>query len=526
MSFRITYSVLDADLGEIRRQFAAALRDARAGRGRTFPSWVAGEPFESGDLLESRNPADTRELLARLHRADAAALERAVDAAHDAQRRWARTPWRERAALLRRAADIVSERRLALAAAMTLEVGKVGLESLGDVEEAADLMRYYAAQLEEANGYERPLGRLAPNEDTRSVLKPYGVFAVVSPFNFPAALAAGMSSAALLGGNAVILKPAEQAPWCAQLLYEACRDAGLPRGLLQVLHGEGEGIGRALVRQGGIDGVAFTGSAAVGREILRVMSGGDAAAAARPHARPALLELGGKNAAIVCASADLDAAAEGCLRSAFGLSGQKCSALSRIVVARERYDEFVEKLLRRARAAVVGDPARDETFVGPVIDAAAVERYERACAEARRDGSVLCGGARLGGAEHAHGRFVAPTVAALPRGHRLLRDELFLPFVAVMPCADLDEAIAIANDADYGLTAGIYSALESEIDAFMDRVEAGVLYANRRSGATTGAWPGVQSFCGWKASGASGKGGCGPWYVPQFMREQSQTRMR
>ncbi|HKA91177.1 MAG TPA: aldehyde dehydrogenase family protein [Haliangiales bacterium] len=517
MTFRVTYSVLDADMTELHREFDAAVAAVRARLGATYPSWVAGRPLESGDLLDSRTPIDTRVVLARFHRAPPASVAAAVESARAAQRGWAALPFHERTARIRRAAELLSARRLELAAIMSLEVGKNRLESLGDVEEAADLLRYYAGLVEEANGFSRPLGRLAQNEHTRDVLRPYGVFAVVSPFNFPMALPAGMAGAALLAGNAVLLKPSEETPWCAHGLYEALRDAGLPDGLFQVLHGEGETIGAALARHPGIDGVAFTGSSRVGMELHRIMSQG--------RVRPCLLEMGGKNAAIVCEAADLDAAVEGCARSAFGLSGQKCSALSRVYVARGRHADFLAKLAARAGKMTIDDPTRAGVDMGPVINAEAVARYERASAEARADGAVHVGGERLRGAAFDHGHFVAPTIASVPRGHRLARDELFLPFVLVEAVDGLDEAIRLANDAAYGLTAGIFSERREDIDAFMDRIEAGVLYANRRTGATTGAWPGVQSFCGWKGSGSTGKGGCGPFYVAQFAREQSQTRM-
>lgn len=518
MSFRITYSVLDADMAAIHQQFDGALAEVRGRLGQTYPSWVSGKPVESGDLLESRAPADTRTVLARFHKAPAGVLDRAVTAAHAAQKVWAAMTWKDRVKIVRAAAELISQRRLPLSAIMSMEVGKNRLESLGDIEESADLLRYYASQVEESNGFSRPLGKLSPNEDTRSVLRPYGVFAVISPFNFPTALAAGMSSAALLGGNAVILKPSEDTPWCGEGLYQAFADAGLPEGLFQLLHGDGESIGKALVRHPGIDGVAFTGSARVGMDIHAVMS-------STGRARPALLELGGKNPAIVCDDADLAAAVEGCARSAFGLSGQKCSALSRIYVQHGVKDEFISRLVARAAEIKVGDPTRADVYLGPVINAAAVARFEQAVAEARRDGHVLAGGQRLTGGELAHGHFVSPTIVAVPRGHRLVRDELFLPFVTVEPFENLEEAVLLANDVDYGLTGGIFTGDPAKVEYFMQHCDAGVLYANRKTGATTGAWPGVQSFCGWKASGSTGKGGCGPYYVSQFAREQSQTRM-
>jgi 1-pyrroline-5-carboxylate dehydrogenase len=504
-------------MAEIHRQFDAALAEVRAGLGRTFPSHVAGEAVESGDLLDKRAPADTRQVLARFHRAPASVLDRAIASAERAQRDWGRRPWPERVALIRKAAEVISERRMQLAAIMALEVGKNRLESLGDVEESADLLRYYAGVLEENQGYVKPLGRLQADEDTRSVLKPYGVFAVISPFNFPTALAAGMSGGALVAGNAVILKPAELTPWCAEGLYQAFRTAGLPDGLFQVIHGAGSKIGQALVEHPGIDGVAFTGSAEVGMRIYHEMT--------RTRVRPCLLELGGKNPAIVCAAADVDAAVEGCYRSGFGLSGQKCSALSRIYVHRSLHDDFLGRLIERTKQTRIGDPTDRDVYMGPVIDGRAVATFERAAAEARSDGSVHLGGERLTDGALAHGHFVAPTIVSVPRGHRIARTELFLPFVLVEPFDTLEEAVGLANDVDYGLTAGVFSRDPADVDYFMDHVDAGVLYANRKTGATTGAWPGVQAFSGWKGSGSTGKGGCGPWYVQQFMREQSQTRM-
>ncbi|ADO69390.1 L-glutamate gamma-semialdehyde dehydrogenase [Stigmatella aurantiaca] len=518
MTFRITYSMLDADLSALHAQFDQTLSSVRARLGAEYPSWIAGTAYRSGDLLESRNPANPHELLGRFHRTPASEVDRVVRVAREAQRAWGATPWGERVRILRRAATLITERRMELAARMTLEVGKNRLESLGDVEEAADLLRYYAGQLEEAQGFVKPMARLSPNEDTRNVLRPYGVFAVIAPFNFPVALAAGMSAGALLGGNAVILKPSEETPWCAEGLYHAFADAGLPPGVFQVVHGEGESLGAALVRHPALDGVTFTGSKAVGMSIHQQLSTG--------RARPCLLELGGKNPAIICRDADLEMAVEGCYRSAFGLSGQKCSALSRIYVHESLQQEFITRLAEKARGVTVGDPSLASVYMGPVINKASVQRFERAAAAARSDGTVHAGGERLRleGAL-AEGYFVAPTVVELAHGHRLMREELFLPFVGVTGFDTLEEALVLANDGEYGLTAGIFSRKPSDVEAFMDRVEAGVLYANRRTGATTGAWPGVQSFCGWKSSGSTGKGGCGPYYVAQFMREQSQTRM-
>jgi 1-pyrroline-5-carboxylate dehydrogenase len=233
--------------------------------------------------------------------------------------------------------------------------------------------------------------------------------------------------------------------------------------------------------------------------------------------------MGGKNPVIVTANADLDIAAEGTARSAFGLSGQKCSAASRGYVHRSVYDDFVDRLVARARALTVGDPLRRDVYMGPVIDAAAVTRFEAAVAEASATGEVLAGGARLREGALARGNFVEPTVVAIAPDSRLFRDELFVPFIAVAPVDSLDEAIARANDTPLGLTAGVFSRDDAEVAQFLDRIEAGVVYVNRKAGATTGAWPGVQPFGGWKGSGTNGKAGGGPYYLQQYLREQSRT---
>jgi 1-pyrroline-5-carboxylate dehydrogenase len=334
---------------------------------------------------------------------------------------------------------------------------------------------------------------------------------VISPFNFPAALTINMTGAALIAGNTVVLKPSEETPWTGAILAQIVSDAGLPPGVFNLVHG-GPATGRALVASA-VDGVAFTGSAEVGREIARRLQDG-------PFARPALTEMGGKNPAVVSAHADLDKAAEGVARAAFGLSGQKCSACSRAIVVDSVHDEFVERLVDFTAGLSLGDPADRDAFLGPVVNEAGVERFESAAAAARRDGRVAAGGGR----PDRPGHFVEPTVVTgMPPEHPLERDELFLPLVTVSRAASLDEAIAEANAPVYGLTAGVFTEDPAEQEHFLDTIQAGVVYVNRRAGATTGAWPGTQSFCGWKSSGSTGKGGLGPYYLPQFMREQSRT---
>ncbi len=241
--------------------------------------------------------------------------------------------------------------------------------------------------------------------------------------------------------------------------------------------------------------------------------------------KPVLMELGGKNPAVVTESADLDMAAEGVMKSAFGLQGQKCSACSRVYVDKKVADAFTKLLVEKTKAIKIGEPSQKDVYFGPVINRKAVETFLGAVESAKKGGEILIGGTKLTEGALAKGHFVAPTIARLPLNHELFQRELFVPFLSLGIVSGLDEAIAESNKAEYGLTAGIFSAKRAEIDKFFDEVESGVCYANRRTGATTGAWPGVQSFCGWKGSGSTGKGGCGPYYVAQFMREQSRTVM-
>jgi 1-pyrroline-5-carboxylate dehydrogenase len=318
-----------------------------------------------------------------------------------------------------------------------------------------------------------------------------------------------------MAGNAVVYKPSEEAPWTGYRLAEIYRDAGLPAGLFNFVSGHREAIGNALWQHPGADGVVFTGSKPVG---LRIHAG-----ISQRWVKPCMMELGGKNAAVVTASADLDAAAEGVMRSAFSLQNQKCSATSRVYVDRTVTAAFLEHLVERTKGIRMGDPTERDVFFGPVINQRSVERFERAVTQARGEGTIHLGGERLRGGVFDRGHFVAPTIATLPLGSSLFREELFVPFLAVGEVTGLDQAIAESNAADYGLTAGIFSADSNEVERFFDEIEAGVCYANKRSGATTGAWPGAQAFCGWKGSGSTGKGGCGPYYVAQFLREQNRT---
>jgi 1-pyrroline-5-carboxylate dehydrogenase len=515
--FRVTYATLSADNEELHAAYETGLRLAASWLGGTVPAYVSGQARDGGELFTVTSPGDLSRTLCRVHSATPADVEEAVRAAAGAAGRWARTPWPERVAVLRAAADLISERSNELAALMSLEVGKNRLEALGDVEEAADLIRYYCRQVEDHGGFTARMGSFSAREQNVSVLRPYGVWAVISPFNFPMALAAGPAGAALAAGNTVILKPSPQGSFTAAKLYECFRDAGLDPGVFHLLPG-GDEAGAALVAHPGVGGLTFTGSYAAGMSVYRQFGGFG-------YPKPVICEMGGKNPAVVSALANLDVAADGVARSAFGLSGQKCSACSRVYVQRDVLEPFVAKLAERAGSLVVGDPTARDTFLGPVVSNEAVARFERAVTHARDHGDIVAGGAVLRGAGALpDGYYVAPTVVTgLPAGDWILRDELFVPLVAVAPYDTLDEALRLANDTEFGLTAGFFSADPGEVDQFLDEIQAGVVYVNRAAGATTGAWPGVQPFGGWKGSGSGGKAGGGLYYVQQYLREQSRT---
>jgi 1-pyrroline-5-carboxylate dehydrogenase len=514
---KITYTSANVDMEAFHRAFDAALAEVRSQAGKSHPLYIDGRAVEvrgPGPIVDV-SPIDSGIVLGHFAAAQPEHVDLAVQGAKAAQKAWAARPWQERVRILRRAAELIRERKFLLSAIMSYEVGKNRFEAMGDTEESADLIDYYCQQVEDHHGFTREMARMTPIERNTEVLRPYGVFVCVAPFNFPLALSTGMSSAALMTGNAVVYKPAEDTPWTGLKLYEVYRDAGVPAGVFQYLSGHGREIGDPLWQHPLTDGVVFTGSKAVGMRIFHGLS--------RQWVKPCLMELGGKNAAIVMDSADLDAAAEGVMRSAFGLQNQKCSATSRVYVHQAVAKPFVEKLIEKTRGITMGDVTRRDIWFGPVINAKAVERWEKAVAQAGREGKILLGGERLRGEGFDRGHFVAPTIAELPLSSTLFLEELFAPFLAVAPVESLDQALAESNKVEYGLTAGLFSRKPEEIARFFDEVEAGVCYVNKRSGATTGAWPGAQPFTGWKGSGGSGKGGCGPWYVQQFMREQSRT---
>ena len=514
---RVTYSNIAEDFSGVHAHLDAVIPAVEGTLlGRRHAAFIGGRDRSEGEIMVLASPIDRTLILGEFPVSTPALVDEAVAAARAAYPVWRDLGWAKRIAILRAGAEALAKRKYEVSAACLIEVGKSRMEAVGEVEEAIDLISYYCAEMERSDGFAAARPPAVPTESSRVVLRPYGVFGVIAPFNFPVALSLGMMTAALVAGNTVVFKPGEASALTGRLIVDALLEGGVPDGVVNLIYG-GRETGEALVRNKGVDGFAFTGSNAVGMAILRHAASGRAN-------RPVLAEMGGKNPTFVTLSADLDVAASGMARSAFGLQGQKCSAGSKLYVARGVMDDFLDRLLAVTAKLAIGDPRKADIFMGPIVNATALARFHGAAADAKRDGRILAGGQQLSGDLFDRGPYVQPTiVAGLDPDHRLNRDELFLPFLSVLPYDRLDDAIADANRDDYGLSAGIYAHDEAELDRFLTTIEAGVLYANRPSGATTGAWPGIQTFCGWKGSGTSGKGGLGTWYVPQFLREQSHT---
>jgi 1-pyrroline-5-carboxylate dehydrogenase len=454
-----------------------------------------------------------------MQKGTAADAQAALAAARQAFPKWSGMKWQERVRLLKRAADLIDERLFTIGAAMSLEVGKNRMEALGDVAETADLIRYACYQMEKNHGYIVKMGRdplVGFTASNVSVLRPYGVWLVISPFNFPFALTGGPAGAALVTGNTIVIKPATDTPWVVRMLAECFRDAGLPEGVCNFVTGPGRTLGQALIDSPEVDGVTFTGSLDVGMKIFRDFAQGK-------WVRPTVLELGGKNPAIVSRKADLERAAIGITRSAFGLQGQKCSACSRVYIEEPVYDELVSRLVELANKLTIGDPTQRQNFLGPVINASSYSDYKNFSEELSGAGTILTGGKVLTEGDFASGYFCTPTFAGdVPYNHHLWKHEMFLPITTLGKVKNLDEAMSMANDVDYGLTAGFYGS-KAETKWFFENIQAGVTYANRPQGATTGAWPGFQPFGGWKGSGSTGKNAGGHYYLPLYMREQIHT---
>lgn len=517
--FKLTYATMFNPPEELHLRFDEALQRVKAGLGKEYGLIINNQDHFTAEKVEDRSPINTEQVLAIFQKGGVAEAQAALEAAHRAFPKWSRLAWQERVRLLRKVAEIIDQRTFDLAAALCLEVGKNRMEALGDVAETADLIRYACDQMEKNNGYIVQMGSdplVGYKATNLSVLRPYGVWLVISPFNFPSALSGGPMGAALVTGNTVVIKPATDTPWTVRLLVECFRDAGLPEGVCNFVTGPGSTLGQALIESPLVAGVTFTGSYDVGMKIYREFAQGR-------YVRPIILELGGKNPAIVSRHADLERAAIGIVRSAFGLQGQKCSACSRVYIEEPLYEELVDRLVELTQKLTIGDPSDRAVYLGPVINQKAYQDYQHYTEELSQAGKILIGGKILSEGDYGKGYFCMPTlVADLPLDHPLWKHEMFLPITTIAKVTDLEQAMSLANEVDYGLTAGFYGTVE-EAKWFFENIQAGVTYANRPQGATTGAWPGFQPFGGWKASGSTGKNAGGLYYLPLYLHEQIQT---
>jgi len=496
------------------KDFADALTARRKQEPVIVPHIIGGREYREGPLILREDPSAPGITISGCHDAPAALVRQAVAASRAAQREWEALPLPERIRRMRPAMAHIEAAIADWAVRVALEIGKVQVAAVAEAREVLDILRLFIEYAEQPGALDDPRKDDPSGLVTQSVLRPYGVFGVIVPFNYPIVQAAGPAIAALLAGNGVVVKTSHHGPWSGHAIYEMCAAMDLPEGLVNIVHGEDE-PGRALSASD-VDGISFTGSVAVGSAIMRQFATG-------PYPRPVIAEMGGKNPVIVTGTADLEMAADGIVFSAFDLVGQKCTALSRVLVAGDAHDRLADLVAERASRLVVGDPADADSFAGPLADTDALARFERIVDEARAAGFTVAGGER----PNREGYFVRPAVVSgVPGDHPLATTEHFLPFLTISPVESFEEAMTLANGTTMGLTAGIYTGDLDEARIFLRGIEAGCINVNCPGHATTGWWPGPQTFGGWKASGSTGKQGFGKWYIPQFARQQARKLPR
>lgn len=438
----------------------------------TYHNYINGEwvPSESGEVFENLNPADTRDLVGRFPLSTQEDVNRAVNAAQQAFAKWRATPAPRRAELLFRLGEILIRNKDRFTADMTREMGKVLKEAGGDVQEAIDCTYYTAGEGRRLHGFTTPAEM--PDKFAMCVRQPVGICGLITPWNFPMAIPSWKLIPALICGNTVVIKPAEDTPLSTYNLVKACEEAGIPPGVVNLVTGYGEPVGAAMTNHPALRLISFTGSTETGRIV--------ASACAERNAICSL-EMGGKNAIIVMDDADVDLAIEGALWGAFGTSGQRCTASSRLIVHKKVYKQFTQKLVEKTRALRVGNGAETATDVGPVINADAVDKILKYIDIGRtEDGATLaCGGKRLTKGEYANGFFISPTVFTdVAPDARIAQEEIFGPVTAVIPTTSLEEAIEIGNSVRYGLSAAIYTRDVNRAFHAMNEMYTGIFYIN------------------------------------------------
>jgi RHH-type proline utilization regulon transcriptional repressor/proline dehydrogenase/delta 1-pyrroline-5-carboxylate dehydrogenase len=493
-----------------RAQMRAAIEAVRGKLGQVYQPIINGQPVETARTIESYDPSKTDTLVGTVQIADQALVERAIEGAKRAQPGWAALTAQQRGQVLVNLAKLMQARRAELAAWVCFEVGKGWREADADVCEAIDFCQYYAREAVRL-GYPQRLGRI-PGEVNMMHYKPRGVCAVIAPWNFPLAILCGMTVAAAVTGNATLIKPAEQSSVIGAIFAKLCQEAGFPAGIVQFVPGLGEEIGKLMVAHPEVQTIAFTGSMDVGLEILRVA--GDTRPGQREVKR-VICEMGGKNAIIVDADADLDEAVTGALHSAFGYQGQKCSACSRVVIHKSCYEEFSKRLVEAARSLEIG-PAWDVRYtIGPVIDAESLDKIKRYIELGKQEGTLL-----LGGDAPTGGHYVRPTIfGGIKPESRLGQEEIFGPVLALMVADNFEHALQIANGTRFALTGAVYSRSPHNIARAREAFDVGNLYINR---GCTGALVARQPFGGYKMSGTGTKAG-GPDYLLQFVVPRNVT---
>ena len=499
---------------ENRERLTRAIKQFRNEFGRHYPLVIDGEKVVATETFDSLNPSKPAEVVGRVAKATVEHADRAVAAAKKTLEHWRRTSAKRRGQLLHKVADLMEERRFELAAAIILEAGKPWREADADVSEGIDYVRYYAERVELTEA--RPRRRDLPGEDNVLFYEPCGVCAVLAPFNFPVAILAGMTGAALATGNTVVMKPSSAAAVVGAGLMDIFIEAGVPRGVVNYLPGSGSVIGSHLVQHPQVHLIAFTGSREVGLHLV------ESAAVVQPgqqHIKRVVADLGGKNATIVDSDAELDEAVLGVQESAFAYAGQRCSACSRVIVLADVYDTFCSKLVEAAEALFVGPAEQPGTQVGPVIDEAALKSVRHYVEIGRNEGRVLYEG------DLSHltdaGYYVGPTIIAdVDPAARVAQEEIFGPVLTIIKAATFDQAIRIANATPYALTGGVYSRSPDHLKIARREFDVGNLYINRK---ITGSRVDVQPFGGFKLSGTgNGKAG-GPDYLLQYCQARNIT---
>ncbi len=492
-----------------RQAMERALVDVRSHFGETYPMVIEGEELFLDDTFSSVNPTRPHEIIGWAQKGNGEHARRAIEAADRAITQWRRVPAAERAALLVRVAGLMRQRRHFFAAWTVYEVGKSWAEADGEIAETIDFFEYYARQMLRFEQQVKSSLESIPTERNRFRYLPLGAGAVITPWNFPTAQLTGLTSAAIVTGNTVALKPAETAPVTAYQVAKLFYEAGIPAGVLNFVTGPGEVVGEALVDHPRTRFIGFTGSKAVGTRINQ------RAAVIQPGQRwikRTILEMGGKNPVVVDETADLEAAAEGIVTSAFGYQGQKCSSGSRAIIVEEVYDELLRRIVARVNKITVGDPADPEVELGPVIDEKAVVKITGYIAIGKNEANLLLGGGTL---DRGGGYFIEPTIfEGADSDARIAREEIFGPVLTIIKAKNFDDALRIANATEYGLTGSLYSRDPARLDRAADEMHVGNLYFNRKS---TGAEVGIHPFGGFDMSGTDSKAG-GPDYLLHFLQ--------